>query len=498
MSTSPRRFPFFRLVFAVIAGFVLASAVGTGALFAYQGRYADRIYPGVRVAGVDVAGLDRGAARRLLGTALARYAAGSVVVSSDGGSVQIQDADLGRVPDVEALLDEAFAVGRLGDAMGNAADGVRSLLRGTDIAPRVSVDAAAVTRAVQTVAARLDKPAVSATAAATTTGFATTPAVGGRGLAQAELVDAIVQRLADPAAPDPLELTVTLAPLEPAVTDAAVAVAVAGATRMARDVILAHDKETWTIPAATVRSWISFAATPDGRYAPVVAQDVAVPALTALAKKVDKAATDASFLVGRNNSVVGVVAGKDGRKLDAAATSPLVAQAVLARAADGAPLEPSVALALTAVAPKLTTEQAQKAAPLMQQISTWTTFYQVSDRNGFGANITIPTRTIDGYVVPPGAVFDFWQAIGEVSLRTGYKPGGAIIDGKTEPTGALAGGICSASTTLFNAAVRAGLEILARANHYYTPRLPGPWGAIIMRSESTTPTSRFTSGSTCP
>ena len=33
---------------------------------------------------------------------------------------------------------------------------------------------------------------------------------------------------------------------------------------------------------------------------------------------------------------------------------------------------------------------------------------------------------------------------------------------------------------------------------YVAPRLPGPWGPIIMRSESTTPTSRFTSGSTCP
>ncbi len=486
MSTSPRRFPFVRLVFAVIAGFVLASAVGTGALFAYQGRYADRIYPGVRVAGVDVAGLDRVAARQLLGTALARYAAGSVVVSSDGGPVRIQDVELGRAADVETLLDEAFAVGRFGDAMGMAADGVRSLIRGTDIAPRVTVDPAAVTRAVGAAAARLDRPAVNATAAATRTGFATTPAVAGRGLAQAELVDAIVQRLADPGAPDPLELTVALAPLEPAVTDADLAVAVAGATRMARDVVLAHDKETWTIPATTVRSWISFAATPDGRYAPIVAQDAAVPALTALAKKVDKTATDASFLVGRNSSVVGVVAGKDGRKLDAAATSPLVAQAVLARAADGAPLEPPpVALALTAVAPKLTTEQAEKAAPLMQQISTWTTFYQVSDRNGFGANITIPTRAIDGYVVPAGAVFDFWQAIGEVSIRTGYRPGGAIIDGKTEPTGALAGGICSCSTTLFNAAVRAGLQILARANHYYyIDRYPLGLDATVFQSGS--------------
>ena len=486
MDTAPRHFPIGRLLFAVVAGFVLAAAVGTGALFAFEGRFADRIYPGVRVAGVDVAGLDRGAARDLLSSALAGYAAGSVVVTAGGGSIQIAERDLGRTADIEGLLDEAFAVGRYGDPMGNAADGVRSLVRGTDVAPRVMLDSEAVARAVTAAAVRLDRPAVGATATATATGFATTPAVGGRGLDQAHLVDLITQRLADPAAPDRVELDVQLVPVDAAVSDAAVSAAVSDATLMAADVTLASGKETWTIPASTVRGWITFAATPDGRYAPVVAQDAAVAALTALAKKIDRVATDASFLVGKNSSVVGVVAGKDGRKLDVAATSPLVAQAVLARAADGAPAQPpSVAPALTTVAPKLTTEQAQKAAPLMQQISTWVTYYPVSDRNGFGANITIPTRTIDGYVVPAGAVFDFWQAIGEVSARTGYLPGGAIIDGKTEPTGALAGGICSCSTTLFNAAVRAGLQILARANHYYyIDRYPLGLDATVFQSGS--------------
>jgi vancomycin resistance protein YoaR len=486
MDTAPRHFPIGRLLFAVVAGFVLAAAVGTGALFAFEGRFADRIYPGVHVAGVDVAGLDREAARQLLSSALAGYAAGSVVVTAGGGSVQIAERDLGRSADVEALLDEAFAVGRYGDPMGKAADGVRSLVRGTDVAPRVTLDSGAVARAVTAAASRLDKPAVGATATATATGFATTPAVGGRGLDQARLVDLITQRLADPAAPDRVELDVPLVPVDAAVSDAAVSAAVSDATLMAADVTLASGKETWTIPASTVRGWIAFAATPDGRYAPVVAQDAAVAALTALAKKIDRGATDASFLVGKNSSVVGVVAGKDGRKVDVAATSPLVAQAVLARAADGAPGQPpTVAPALTIVAPKLSTEQAQKAAPLMQQISTWVTYYPVSDRNGFGANITIPTRTIDGYVVPAGAVFDFWQAIGEVSARTGYLPGGAIVDGKTEPTGALAGGICSCSTTLFNAAVRAGLEIRARANHYYyIDRYPLGLDATVFQSGS--------------
>jgi vancomycin resistance protein YoaR len=327
---------------------------------------------------------------------------------------------------------------------------------------------------------------VSATASASETGFSATPAAAGSGVAQPELVAEIVRRLADPSAPSRLELTATPVPLEPAITDAAVADAVTTATRMVGDVTLTLAKETWTIPASTVRGWILFAATADGRYVPLVAQDAAVPALTALAKTIDQAPTDATFLIGRNETTVGVVAGKDGRQVDIATTSGLVAQAILARGAVGAPaVPPPVALAVATVAPKLTTAQAQQTAPLMQRISTWTTYYQVSDRNGFGANITIPTRTIDGYLLAPGAAFDFWQAIGEVSARTGYLPGGAINDGKTEPTGALAGGICSCSTTLFNAAVRAGLEILARTNHYYyIDRYPLGLDATVFESGS--------------
>ena len=176
MSAAPRRLPVARLLFAVIAGFVLAASVGSGALFAYQGRYSDRIYPGVRVAGLDVAGLDREAASALLGTTLASYGAGSVVITAGTHTVELSDADLGRRVDIEGLLDEAFAVGRFADPVGNAADGVRTLVNGTDIAPRVTVDVAATALAVQAAASRIDQPPVNATARWTAAGFSTTPA----------------------------------------------------------------------------------------------------------------------------------------------------------------------------------------------------------------------------------------------------------------------------------------------------------------------------------
>src|SRR6476619_8197428 len=103
----------------------------------------------------------------------------------------------------------------------------------------------------------------------------------------------------------------------------------------------------------------------------------------------------------------------------------------------------------------------------MVKVGSWSTFYKVAAHNGFGANISVPARYLNGTVVQPGQLFDFWGSLGEVSFRTGYRLGGAIVGGHSVEGQALAGGICDASTTLFNAAARAGFEILTRAAHWY-------------------------------
>ena len=158
---------------------------------------------------------------------------------------------------------------------------------------------------------------------------------------------------------------------------------------------------------------------------------------------------------------------KTGRTLDVAGTVSAVQALLVARAQAGK--EPSVPVipALAIVQPALTTEQATKAAPLMKPISSWTTYYAVGAHNGFGANITIPAMAINGTVLAPGQKFSFWKTVGEVSLAKGYKLGGAIIDGHSVEGKTIGGGICSCSTTIFNAALRAGLEMGARKNHYY-------------------------------
>ena len=89
-----------------------------------------------------------------------------------------------------------------------------------------------------------------------------------------------------------------------------------------------------------------------------------------------------------------------------------------------------------------------------------TTATKVSARN---TNIKLALASFNGAVVQPGETFSINQATGKRTKEKGYKDAGAILNGimVSEP----GGGVCQVSTTLFNAVVRAGMEIVERYGH---------------------------------
>jgi vancomycin resistance protein YoaR len=135
----------------------------------------------------------------------------------------------------------------------------------------------------------------------------------------------------------------------------------------------------------------------------------------------------------------------------------------------------------------------------MSILGTWTTWFPINDHNYYGANIWIPALIINSTVLQPGQTFDWWNTVGEVSPARGYGPGGFIKGNHTEPTGALGGGMCSSSTTLFNAALRAGLRMGARGNHtYYITRYPLGLDATVWKSGSAVQDMSFTNDTNGP
>ena len=81
------------------------------------------------------------------------------------------------------------------------------------------------------------------------------------------------------------------------------------------------------------------------------------------------------------------------------------------------------------------------------------------------SNISLGSSLINGALVKPGEVFSFVGLVGPVSKEQGFKQAYVINAGKTVLDDG--GGICQVSTTVFRAALNAGLPILKRTAHAY-------------------------------
>ena len=100
-----------------------------------------------------------------------------------------------------------------------------------------------------------------------------------------------------------------------------------------------------------------------------------------------------------------------------------------------------------------------------ETLSKFTTIYDAGNTSR-GTNIAIAARTINNTVILPGETFSYNKILGNTTKEKGYQLGTAYVGGKVVP--AYGGGICQVSTTLYNAAIYANLEIVERYNHSYS------------------------------
>ncbi len=80
-------------------------------------------------------------------------------------------------------------------------------------------------------------------------------------------------------------------------------------------------------------------------------------------------------------------------------------------------------------------------------------------------NISLTASKLNGVLIPPGETFSFNQTVGDISAATGYKQAYVIKSGRTVLDDG--GGVCQDSTTLFRAVLYAGLPVVERTAHAY-------------------------------
>ncbi len=87
-------------------------------------------------------------------------------------------------------------------------------------------------------------------------------------------------------------------------------------------------------------------------------------------------------------------------------------------------------------------------------------------------NATRAARALDGVVIAPGRVFSFNRTVGSWTADRGYVLAPVSYDGELVVD--WGGGVCQTSSTLYNAALLAGLAVVERHHHNWAPKYVPP------------------------
>lgn len=105
---------------------------------------------------------------------------------------------------------------------------------------------------------------------------------------------------------------------------------------------------------------------------------------------------------------------------------------------------------------------AEDLAKVKDVLGTFTTSYSTSGKSR-SANVANGCSLINGTTLYPGEEFSAYEAVSPFSEDNGYYMAGSYLNGQVVDS--LGGGICQVSTTLYNAVLRAELEVTERYNH---------------------------------
>ncbi len=149
--------------------------------------------------------------------------------------------------------------------------------------------------------------------------------------------------------------------------------------------------------------------------------------------------------------------GTIGRNLNVAASI----QEIQTRVSQG---EHNMDLVLDYINPAVGDDATAEQLGITEQVSVQASYFYGSSASRI-QNIKAAASRFHGVLVPPGATFSMGEALGDVSLDTGYAEA-LIIYGNRTIKG-VGGGVCQVSTTFFRTAFFGGYPVVERYPHAY-------------------------------
>lgn len=429
--------------------------------------YANRILPGVTADGVQVGGMTKAAAMAAIEQSGQRYDKDSLRLAYSGTSVNVPIASLGMNYNSVQTAQIALDFGHSGSPLSQLHGQLRSLLgRSTPVVAYSYSDAALANYIGQTVNA-VNTSVANASLGVAGSQISVVPAQQGQRLDIGLVTQQITDRLGTMST---AAVVATPYALAPAVTTASLTAAEGqAATYLTAPLTLSYAGRTKIVPLTTIASWLTVSSQP-AKTSDLPSYMVTLPHVTVTLNQAPIAAYVSNLAAAVNVSPVNATItmtngqptaasqGSNGLELDQTSSAAAITTALAKPAADR-----SVSLAVATVPPAVGSSNLASLGITSLLSEGETTFFgSNADRN---TNIRVGSNQFNDVLVAPGQVFSFDTTLGPIGPQYGYAPGYVILSNKEELQ--YGGGLCQVATTMYRAALLAGLPIDQRTNHSY-------------------------------
>lgn len=440
--SAPQRY---RVAGTIAASLLLFALVALGAAFL---RSTGEAAPGTRVGDVEVGGLSETAARARVGARTAALAEQPVAFTLGDRNWTTRPAKIGVTYEADAAVDHALAAGRDPGFAGALLGTVGMAPEPAPVPLAIRLDQTGFDRFLDQIDAEVGAPPVDAAVVLAGTDVSITPARDGRGIDRDVARSALVPLLA---ALRPVSVALTERALPPAIDDdEAVALQDRLDQALAEPILLGDGDETWPVAPEELAGLVRIAPVDrdGGRVLDATLDGAGLATLVDRIAAETEAATSDAWIEQRGSQKY-LVPAVQGRTLlrDELVTS-------LRAAFLAGEHELALPVQRDAAVPEVTTDELLADLGITGLVAEGDSAFAGSDA-GRDTNVRLAAERVDGALVPPGGTFSYNAALGTL-FDSGFAAANSMIEGFETAEG---GGVCQVSTTVFRAALRAGLPI---------------------------------------
>ncbi len=444
-------------------GVVLFVLLGSMVPALYNWRYDGLIYPGVSVHAIDLSGLTPDEATERLQERVVYPATGKIAFQWGTQTWVTQPQALGLFVDAKTTALAAYNLGRTGGLAKRLTEQFNLWYDGQDLAPVLVFDQRVAQNYLDKIAAQVNLPILEASLSISGTEVVVRPGQVGRELNMQAALEALHQHL--PTMTDGIILLV-VQETSPIILDVNQQAEIARRILSAPLVISlaegeAGDPGPWTFEPAALASMLSVERVekPEGATYQVQLDSSQLRLfLEQIAPTLVRYPQNARFIFNDDTRQLEVIqASVIGRSLDVNSNLLLIQDKLVAG-------EHNIALDLDMTLPQAGDDATAESLGITELVSSHSSYFYGSSASRI-QNIQTASARFHGLLVPPGATFSMAEALGDVSLDTGYAEALIIFGDRTIK--GVGGGVCQVSTTLFRTAFLGGYPIVERNPHAY-------------------------------